>query len=820
MSTFWKDLRYGIRVLVKHPGFTLVALLTLAIGIGANSAIFSVVHGVLLKPLPYRQPEQLVQIWSQFPTQDFYQFPISPPEYYDFRERADFLQELGGYANGGVNLTGDGEPLRLSVSFATYSLLPTLGVDPLHGRFFQEEEDLPESGNVMVLSYGLWKQKFAGDPQVIGRKVQINGQSVEVVGVMPAGFDFPSGDVQAWMPLAIDPASLPGRWGNHFMRIVARMAEGVTMPQAEEKLKALLTRWGQEAGPNQHRPNPQGHPYVLKPLHEQIVGQVRPQMVFLTLVVGLVLLIACVNVANLLLARSEARHKEIAIRSALGAERGRLIRQLLTESSLLALGGGLIGMLVANWGVKVLLSVNPQSIPRLDAVGMDWTVAEATLVLSVLTGLLFGAAPAATLISGDVQETLKDGGRGTSASRGRSRFRALLVTAEIALAVVLVAGSGLVIRSFVALQSTDPGFQAEKALTLRTVVSSTVAADDESVLAFYERALERMAALPGVRSAAVVNSLPLRSGLDAEDFEIEGWVRTPDSPPVNVDYLKTVSRGYFKTMGVELLSGRTFGDSDRPGSLPVAVVSQSFARRFFAGQSPLGRRVRIDPDRAWMEIVGVVGDVKEQDLRQEVKPHLYTVLGQNPQVLGSPYRGMSFVLRSQDAPLSLAAAARNAIWQLDSDIPIAEVETLESVLGVSLAEQRFTVLLLTIFAVTALLLAAVGIYGVMSYSVTRRTQEIGVRMALGARAGDVLGLVVRQGMALTCAGLGLGLTAALSVALLLRDQLQALLYQIGNFDPLTYLVVVAVLALTALLACCLPAYRASRLDPLRALHYE
>ncbi|HSR49583.1 MAG TPA: ABC transporter permease [Acidobacteriota bacterium] len=820
MSTIWNDLRYGIRVLAKHPGFTLVALLTLAIGIGANSAIFSVVHGVLLKPLPYRQPQQLVQIWSQFPTMDFFEFPVSPPEYYGLRERADFLRDLGGYSNGGANLTGDGEPLRLSVSYATHSLLPTLGVDPLYGRFFREEEDLPENDKVVLLSYGLWKQKFAGDPEVIGRKVEIDGEPVEVIGVMPAQFNFPTADIQAWMPIAIDPASVPNRWGNHLLQVVARLEDGVTVEEARQQLRALVAGWGDEGGPGHHRPNPEFHPYILNALHEQMVGSVRPQMVFLTLVVGLVLLIACVNVANLLLARSEARQKEIAIRSALGAERGRLIRQLLTESTLLAVGGGVIGMLVANWGVQVLLAVNPESIPRLDAIGLDWTVAGATLALSFVTGLVFGAAPAVTLLSGDVQETLKDGGRGTSASRGRNRFRGLLVTVEIALAVVLVAGSGLVIRSFAALQSTDPGFDAESALTLRTVVSPTAAADNESVVAFYERALERLSALPGVRSAAAVSSLPLRSYLNANDFQIEGWVRTADSPPVNVDYQQVVSPGYFKTMGIELRAGRTFTPADRPGSLPVTVVSQSFVDRFFPGENALGKRVRANSERPWMEIVGVVEDVKQVSLRDSFKPHMYTSLAQNPEVRGFAYRGMSFVLRTGDAPLSLAGTARDAIWQLDSDIPIADVETLESVLGVSLAEQRFTVLLLSIFAVTALLLAAVGVYGVMSYSVTQRTQEIGVRMAMGARAADVLRLVVRQGMLLTSIGLVLGLVAALSMALLLRDQLQDMLYRIGNLDPLTYIAVLALLTLTALLACCLPAYRASRLDPLRALHYE
>ncbi|HSR68811.1 MAG TPA: ABC transporter permease [Acidobacteriota bacterium] len=820
MSTIWNDLRYGIRVLAKHPGFTLVALLTLAVGIGANSAIFSVVHGVLLKPLPYRQPQQLVQIWSQFPTMDFFQFPVSPPEYYGMHERADFLRDLGAYSSGGANLTGDGEPLRLSVCYATFSLFPTLGVDPLHGRFFRKEEDVPDNDNVVMLSYGLWKQKFGGDPAVIGRKAEIDGETVEIVGVMPAGFNFPNDDVQAWMPFAIDPASLPTRWGNHLMQVVGRLNEGVTVEEARHQLTAMVTRWGEDAGPNTHRPNPEWHPYILNPLHEQVVGGVRPQMVFLTLVVGLVLLIACVNVANLLLARSEARQKEIAIRSALGAERGRLIRQLLTESTILAVGGGMVGMLVANWGVQVLLAVNPESIPRLDAIGLNWTVVGATLGLSLLTGLLFGAAPAVTLISGDVQETLKDGGRGTSASRGRNRFRALLVTAEVALAVVLVAGSGLVIRSFAALQSTDPGFEAENALTLRTVVSPTAAADNESVVDFYQRALERLRALPGVRSAAAVSSLPLRSFLNANDFEIEGWVRTDGSPPVNVDYQQAVSPGYFKTMGIGLLAGRTFSDGDRPGSLPVTVVSQSFVDRFFPGENGLGKRVRARSSGPWMEIVGVVDDVKQQSLRAEVKPHMYTAMAQNPEVRGFAYRGMSFVLRTEDAPSSLAGSARNAIWQLDADIPIAEVETLESVLGVSLSEQRFTVLLLSIFAVTALLLAAVGIYGVMSYSVTQRTQEIGVRMAMGARAGDVLSLVVRQGMLLTGAGLALGLAAALTMALLLREQLQDLLYRVGNFDPFTYLAVLALLTLTALLACCFPAYRASRLDPLRALHYE
>ena len=818
MNTYLQDFRYGFRVLSKNPGFTAVAVLTLALGIGANSAIFSVVNAVVLKPLPYPEADRLVHLWSQFPSLNFWEFPVSPPEYFEFKDRNEFFVQEGAYANGGASLTGNGEPIRLTVTYATYDMLPTLRIEPHLGRWFNQQEDFPGGDSVVVISYGLWQQRFAGDPEIVGKSVQIDGTSTSVIGVMPEGFGFPDPAVQAWQPLGLDPAQVGHRWGNHFLRIVGRLEPGITTEQARARMATMLQHWGEEAQ-GQHRPHPQRHPFILVDLHEQVVGDVRPSMLLLSGAVAFVLLIACVNVANLLLARAEARQKEIAIRTVLGAERWRLIRQLLSESLLLALAGGAGGLALGHLGVKLLLRVNPDSVPRMGEIGLDGTVLVATLIISLLTGLLFGFMPALSLVRSDMNQPLKDGGRGTSASRGRQSFRRLLVTSEVALAVVLVVCSGLMIRSFWHLQSAETGFQAENLLTMRTYFPRSSYPEDQQVINLVRELRSGLESLPGVESVGMVSSLPLRSNLNANDFIIEGWVSGPDRPPVNVDYQQAMGPGYLEVMEIPVIQGRGFTREDREERHSVVLVSQSFVDRFWPDENPLGKRVRAGSSRPWMEVIGVVGDVRQESMNTPFKPHMYTPLEQTSQSMGFAYRRVDIVLKAAE-PLSLSSLARAEIWKADPNLPVARMETMERVVGASLSEPRFTALLLMVFGFTALALAAVGIYGVMSYTVTQRTQEIGVRMALGAKGGDVLGMVVRQGMVQTALGLALGISVSLGLAVLLRSFLEEMLHGVSNTDPLTYAAVTITLALTAFAACYAPARRATRVNPIRALHYE
>ena len=814
MNHLFSDIRYGFRVLLKNPAVTVVALLTLALGIGANSAIFSVVNSVVLRPLPYAEPEQLVTVFSQFPTMNFFEFWTSEPEYLELRAQNEFLADIGGYRVGGANLTGDGDPVRLTACVATATMFSTLGVDALLGRAYGPEEDAPGAESVVLLSYGLWSQKYASDPDIVGKQILLDDTPTRIVGVMPASFAFPSPDVQAWEPIQMNPASLRPR-SNHYLRLVGRLKAGVNLQQARTQLKAMLPAWD-EAHPGEHSPSPDNHPFIVNDLHEQTVGDVKPAMLVLMAAVGFVLLIACVNVANLLLARADKRQKEIAVRTALGAERARLIRQLLTESSLLALTGGALGLVVGNWGVQLLLAVNPSSVPRAAEIGLDWGVAAFTLAVALLTGLLFGLAPVAQLMRADVNDSLKEGGRGSSS--GSQGFRRLLVVVEVAVAVVLLIGAGLMIRSFWQLQAIDTGFVAEQRLTLRTVLSRTQFSDNNQIVNFYDQLLERLNGLAGVRSVGFVSALPLQSALNANDFEIDGWVRSDESPPVNVDYQQGITPGYLRTMGVPVVAGRDITASDRSGAAPVALVSESFVQRFWPNENPLGKRVRFCCGDAipWLEVVGVVGDVRQGSLTDTFKPHMYLPVAQLPDVANFAPNQLDIVLETTGDPLSLARAVREQVWSLDSAVPISHVQSMSNIVEESLSEPRFTVLLLTVFAATALVLSAIGIFGVLSYAVSCRVQEIGVRMAIGAQRSDVISMMVREGMALAAIGLAVGLVVASGASRFLQD----LLFGVGSLDASTYATVAGLLALVSLFACWLPARRATRIDPVRALQYE
>ncbi len=814
-----QDLRFSLRLLARSPGFTVVAVLTLALGIGANAAIFSVVNAVLLKPLPYRAPERLVSIYSRFPREGFDHFWISPPEYQELRQMAASFEDIGGYRNQAVNLSGKERPLRVAATYATASTLATLGVPAERGRWFSAAEDRPHGEAAVLLGDDLWRRAFGADPGIVGRRILVDGVDSTVVGVMPAGAQIGGQRVDAWLPVKLDPQSQ--NRGNHFLNLVARLRPGVSLQGARAELAGLVERWRALAGPGKHAPEPQRHPLVIAPLLDDTVGDARPALHLLWGAVGFVLLIACANVANLQLARAEGRQREVAVRTALGALRGRLLRQFLTESLLLALAGGVLGLLLAAWGVRALLAANPESIPRFAEIGVDPRGLLFTFLVSVAAGIAFGLAPALHTRGGAAFAALKEGGQRTTAGGARQRLRRGLVVAEVTLAAVLVVGAGLLIRSFWQLQQVDPGFQPQGLLTMELALPPASYPAPAQVAAFVDRLTERLAALPGVESAAAMNGLPPRREVDANDTMFEGVPEDPKGPPHNVDFWQFVSRDYFRAMRIPLVAGRFFGAQDGAlgpgaGGGGVAVINETMARTFWPGKDPIGRRVRAGRDTAWLTIVGIARDVKQQGLDQKTGTELYFLEPQAPATAGySPYT-FYVVLRGLRDPMLLAAAARAEIARLDPSLPVAHLQTMQRVIHQSLARPRFVTLLVMLFAAVALALAAVGTYGVLAYSVEQRTQEIGVRMALGAQVQGILAMVLRQGLGLVASGLVIGL----SLAIVLRRVLASLLFGVSPSDPLTLAGVAAVLGLTAAAACYLPARRAAAVAPAVALRHE
>jgi putative ABC transport system permease protein len=818
MSEFMADVRYALRALRKSPAFTTVAVLTLALGIGANSAIFSVVNGVVLKPLSYPQPERLVGVFSQFPTLGFDKFWISPPEYLELKERSRSYEAIGGYRTGQLSIGGGDAPERVTAATATWDFFDALGVAPLYGRTYTAAEDVFGAPPVVVLSHGLWRRAFAGDPNVVGRTIDMNGLPTEVIGVMPEGFDIADAGVEAWTPARINPATLNQQRGSHFLYLVGRLRPGVTLPRAETELESLLRRWEDEdAG---HAPNTQGHRMFLRPLQDDLVGDIRPALLMLLGAVGFVLLIACANVGNLLLAKAEGRGKEIAVRSALGAGRARLLRQFLTESVVLSLAGGVTGLVLGWLGLRALLATSPDSIPRAEEIGLDGSVLLFTLAVSILTGLIFGLAPAFHLSPRTMNSALREGGQRATAGTTRQRLRRLLVVSEVALAVVLVVGSGLMLRSFAALQRVDPGFDARNLLTFRLFLPGAQGTRYEETPArvgFMERAIQRLGALPGVQSVAAMSGLPPRRDVNANDTEFEGYVPTEDGPAQNTDYWQFVTTDYFETMQIPLVSGRTFGPQDGPEATPVVIINETLARVFYPNTDPVGRRLRPPfGDNPWFTIVGVAKDVKQGGLEENTGTEVYFHYPQAAFLpLGVPFQ-MNFVLRTTPAPHTLMTGVRREMAALDASLPLAQMSTFDDVLHASVAQPRFLTLLLGIFAAIALALAAVGTYGVMSYSVVERRQEIGIRMALGAQAGGVLRMVLGQGVLVAGIGLALGIAGSFAMS----RMLSSLLFGVSARDLVTFMFAPAVLAVVALLACYLPAWRATRVDPVRVLRQE
>jgi predicted permease len=807
LETLWQDVHFGVRMLMKNPGFTIVAVIALALGIGANSAIFSVVNTVLLRPLPYKDPDRLVMVWEDATKQGFPRDTPAPANYIDWRDQNQVFEGMAAIADMSFNLTGVGEPERIEGRRVSANLFTLLGVEPQLGRAFLPEEDQPGANRVVIMSHGLWQRRFGSDVTIIGKPLNLNGESYTVVGVMPPQFQFPSRTDELWTPIAF-PAQEAANRGGHYLKVVARIKPGVTLQQAQTEMNAIAVRLQQ-----QYSNTNMGLGAAVVPLHEQVVGDIKPALLVLLGAVGFVLLIACANVANLLLARAAVRQKEIALRAALGASRSRLIRQFLTESILLATLGGGGGLLLSLWGVKLLKTFIPENISQVKAINIDGRVLLFTLLVSLLTGVIFGLAPATQASKFNLNETLKEGGRDSAAGSRGNRIRGLLVIAEVAVSLILLIGAGLLINSFLRLRNVDPGFRADNLLTMNVILPRLKYADQTRRSAFYAELIQRIEALPGVQSAAVTNWIPLVMQGDSIGISIEG---RPDPPPDqrNIVVTRVVSPHYFGTMGIESLQGRQFNEQDRADSTGVVVVSETMARKYWPGEDALGKRIKSGSSAStnpWLTVVGVVKDVRQFQLNADPKPQMYL-----------PYAQTSFlpprqlVVRTKVEPTSLAATVRKTVWEIDRDQPVSNISTMEEVLAESVARQRFSMLLLGIFAGVALVLAAVGLYGVMSYSVAQRTREIGIRMALGAQRRDVLRLVVGHGLKLVLIGVSIGLVAAF----ILTRVMSSLLFGVSATDPTTFITISMVLMSVALLASYIPARRATKVDPMVALRYE
>ena len=804
----WQDLRYGLRMLVKNPGFTIVAVIALALGIGANSAIFSVVNTVLLRPLPYKDPDRLVMVWEDDTKHGYPRDTPAAANYIDWRDQNQVFEGMAAMADLSINLTGVGEPERIDGRRVSANLFSLLGVEPQLGRAFLPEEDQPGSNHVVIISHGLWQRRFGSDMNITGKPLTLNGESYTVVGVMPSHFQFPSREAELWVPIAFDSKEAANR-ARHYLQVVARMKPSVTLQQAQTEMKAIAARLQQ-----QYPDDNTDLGAVVTPLHEHVAGDIRPALLILLGAVGFVLLVACANVANLLLARAAGRQKEIAVRIALGASRLRLIRQFLTESILLAALGGVVGLLLSVWGVNLLKAFIPENISQATAITIDARVLGFTILVSLLTGLIFGLAPATQSSNFNLNETLKEGGRDSSSGTRGNRIRGLLVIAEVAVSLILLIGAGLLINSFLRLRSVDPGFRADKLLTMKVVLPKQKYADQTQRSAFYTELIRRIEALPGVRSAAVTNWIPLVRQGDSVGVSIEGRP-APEPGKMPIAVTRIISPHYFSTMGIQLLQGRQFDErQDRADSAGVVIISETMARRFWPGEDPLGKRLSPgmpESPEDWLTIIGVAKDVRQFELNADPKPQMYLTYTQ-----AGFFPPNDLVVSTDVEPLSLATTVRQTVWEIDKDQPVSNISTMEDVLSESIARQRFSMLLLGIFAAVALVLAAVGIYGVMSYSVAQRTHEFGIRMALGAQQSDVLKLAVGEGLKLVLIGVAIGL----ATAFILTRVMSSLLFGVSATDPTTFIIISLVLISVALLASYIPARRATKIDPMIAMRYE
>lgn len=820
MSTAVQDLRYGFRALRGSPGFTVAAVVCLALGIGGTTAIFSVVYAVLLRPLPFSHPEQLARLYTEFPKfpgGGLRKFWTSAPEYLDLQRYTHAWQSLDAWTSAGVNVSGSNEPVRATASFVTGGLLDDLGVKPARGRLFTAQDDEPGASLTAILSYGLWQRAFGGDPAITGKTIQFNSRNCTVIGVMPAGFEFPPGEVdpsEIWVPLQLDK-DLPGSRGGHYLYLLGRLKPDANLEKARSEMTQLVTHFEQTAGPREHAFSRERHPVLMFPLQDEVVGAVRPAMWAMLGAVGFVLLIACVNVGNLLLARAEARQREIAVRKALGAGLLRLIRQFVAEGILLSLSGAILGLVLAYGGVRTIALASAGSIPRAAEIGLNAPVLLFAMALCLATGIAFGLAPLGQIAGRGAAEALRGSGTRTTASLAANRFRGFLVAAELALALVLLIGTGLMLKAFWNLQQVNIGLEPSHLLTVNLALPRTSYSTHARGEQFWAALSQRIAALPGVVSSSFMTGLPPVRPVNANDTAIEGFVPKKDGPIQNIDYYQTVGDRYFETARIPLLEGRTFDARDGENAPLALIVNQTLARTYWPGESAIGHRMNPgSPGRdEWRTIVGVVADVKNAGIDKPTGTELYLPFRQDSRLAGGPGY---LLLKTTGDPKALINSVRREVAQIDSSLPLSKIRTMEEVVAAANSRPRFLTLLLSLFAGVALVLAAIGLYGVISYTVAQRTNEFGIRMALGAQGSDVLGLVLKRGLQLALAGIAAGAAGAFALALLLRG----LVFGISGFDPLTFVFMAALLGGITMFACYFPARRATKVDPMTALRYE
>ncbi len=811
MDSVIKDIRYGVRGLLKHPGFTAIVVITLALGIGASTAIFSIVNSVLLRRLPYKTAERIVAIQETNPEGKIGQ--STSANFLDWRAQQTVFDHLAAIKTTTANLALSDHAERIDLAQTNANFFDVFGVTPQYGRLFNPQDEQAGHQPVVVVGHTLWQRRFGGDPSLVGKSITLDGNSYAVVGIAPPGFQYPN-KTELWIPpLRLVPELFPGqdvtqsrRMG--YLTVVALLKPGVSLQQAAAEMETITARLRQQyPDTNNRRFN------RVVSLHAHLIGDTNKLLLLLLGAVTFVLLIGCANVANLLLASGAARQKEMAIRTALGASRWRVVRQLFTESTVLAFAGGAVGLLIAFWGLTAITKLLPADFPRLNEIHMDVRVLGFTFAASVLTGILFGLVPALQLSRTDVQETIRETGRGAAGSLRQSRFRQALIVVEVALSVVLLAGAGLLFRSFLQLQSVNTGFVAEQVLTAKLTPSGTKYTTQADFVKFYNQVLEKVNAVPGVQAAGLINTLPLDKG-PTSGFRVEGRpVTTPDKWP-SVNY-RVVSPDYFRAMSIPVVQGRVYTDRDDANAPATMIVNQKLVHDIFPGEDPIGKRItfgNVDRNQqpVWFEIVGVVANVRSLELREEPAPELYF------SALQDYWPTMALVVRSSVEPSSLSGSVRQIVNEVDKSIPVSDVKTMDHIVSESITQPRFNLFLLALFSTVAMLLSAAGIYGVTAYTVTQRTHELGIRLALGAQVGDVLKMILGQGMAVIGVGLVLGLLSAFALMRLLRS----LLFGVGENDPVTFVAITLVLFLVALLACYIPARRATKVDPLVALRYE